>query len=86
MEVDFSKVSIEKALQNKFKNADFQVADLHYYTPAQDFDTIVFNEAFYYINTNVKAKVVNRILSKLKKDGYFNHLHFWRRYRMLGVF
>ena len=48
---------------------DFQVADLHYYTPPQEFDVIVFNEAFYYINDNVRAKVLNRILGKLKQGG-----------------
>lgn len=67
--VDFSKVSIETATHHHFKNADFKVADLHYYKPPQEFDVIVFNEAFYYINDIVRAKVLNRILGTLKKDG-----------------
>ena len=67
--VDFSKFSIQTANKYKFKNAVFQVADLHYYKPPQEFDVIVFNEAFYYINQTVKAKVLNRVLDKLKKDG-----------------
>ena len=67
--VDFSKVSIKTATKYNFKNSDFQVADLHYYKPPQEFDVIVFNEAFYYINDNVRAKVLNRILGKLKHGG-----------------
>jgi SAM-dependent methyltransferase len=67
--VDFSKVSIKTATKYNFKNSDFQVADLHYYKPPQEFDVIVFNEAFYYINDNVRAKVLNRILGKLKNGG-----------------
>ena len=67
--VDFSKVSIKNATNYNFKNSDFQVADLHYYKPPQEFDVIVFNEAFYYINEVVKAKVLNRILGTLKKGG-----------------
>ena len=67
--VDFSKVSIKFATNCKFDNADFQVADLHYYTPPQEFDVIVFNEAFYYINDAVRAKVLSRILWKLKQGG-----------------
>lgn len=67
--VDFSKVSIKSATKCNFNNADFQVADLHYYTPPQEFDIIVFNEAFYYINDAVRAKVLKRILGKLKQGG-----------------
>ena len=67
--VDFSKVSIKTATKYNFKNSDFQVSDLHYYKPPQEFDVIVFNEAFYYINDNVRAKVLNRILGKLKHGG-----------------
>ena len=40
-----------------------------YYTPPQEFDVIVFNEAFYYINDAVRAKVLKRILGKLKQGG-----------------
>jgi len=67
--VDFSKVSIKTATKYNFKNSDFQVADLHYYKPPQEFDVIVFNEAFYYINDAVRAKVLKRILGKLKQGG-----------------
>ena len=67
--VDFSKVSIKTATNYNFKNANFQIADLHYYTPPQEFDVIVFNEAFYYINDTVRTKVLNRILGKLKEGG-----------------
>lgn len=67
--IDFSKVSIKNATKYNFKNSDFQVADLHYYKPPQEFDVIVFNEAFYYINDAVRAKVLNRVLGTLKKGG-----------------
>ena len=67
--VDFSEFSIETANKYNFKNTDFKAADLHYYKPPQEFDVIVFNEAFYYINDTVRARVLNRILGKLKKDG-----------------
>lgn len=67
--VDFSKVSIKNAKKHNFKNTDFLVADLHYYKPPQEFDVIVFNEAFYYINDTVREKVLGRVLGKLKKNG-----------------
>jgi SAM-dependent methyltransferase len=67
--IDFSKVSIKTACRYSFKNSDFQVADLHYYKPPQDFDVVVFNEAFYYINNAVRTKVLNRVLERLKKGG-----------------
>ena len=67
--VDFSKVSIKKAKKFNFKNSNFIVADLHYYTPDQNYDVIIFNEAFYYINQKLKSDVLERVLSKLKDDG-----------------
>lgn len=67
--IDFSKFSIETANKYNFKNTDFHVGDLHYYKPPQEFDVIIFNEAFYYINDTVKARVLNRVLGKLKKGG-----------------
>ena len=45
--VDFSQVSIKKAKKFNFDNSKFVVADLHYYTPDQNYDAIIFNEAFY---------------------------------------
>jgi trans-aconitate methyltransferase len=67
--IDFSKVSIEKANKFKFNNSKFVVADLHYYTPDQNYDVIVFNEAFYYINNKLKSVVLDRVLSHLKDGG-----------------
>ena len=42
---------------------------MHYYTPDQNYDIIVFNEAFYYINHKLKSEVLERILSKLNDNG-----------------
>ena len=67
--IDFSEVSIKKAKEYEFDNSDFEVADVHYFTPSQEFDVIVFNEAFYYIHDSVKAKVLERVISKLKPNG-----------------
>jgi len=67
--IDFSEVSIKKAKKHQFSNSEFYVADLHYYTPTQEFDVIVFNEAFYYIHNSVKAKALERVISKLKPNG-----------------
>lgn len=67
--VDFSKVSIRKAKKFNFEKSKFIVADLHYYTPDQNYDIIVFNEAFYYINHKLKSEVLERILSKLNDNG-----------------
>ena len=45
------------------------IADLHYYTPDQNYDAIIFNEAFYYINQKLKSDVLERVLSKLNTNG-----------------
>lgn len=67
--VDFSKVSIKKAKKFNFDNSKFVVADLHYYTPEENYDAIIFNEAFYYINHKLKSDVLERVLSKLNTNG-----------------
>ena len=67
--VDFSKVSIDKAKKKRFPNSEFITADAITYKPGRKFDAIVFNEAFYYIHDTEKAKVLNRMLDHLHKDG-----------------
>ena len=67
--VDFSQVSIKKAKKFNFDNSKFVVADLHYYTPEENYDAIIFNEAFYYINHKLKSDVLERVLSKLNTNG-----------------
>ena len=67
--VDFSQVSIKKAKKFNFDNSKFVVADLHYYTPEENYDAIIFNEVFYYINQKLKSDVLERILSKLNTNG-----------------
>jgi|TARA_Y100000385_G_scaffold289973_1_gene361244 SAM-dependent methyltransferase len=67
--IDFSEVSVKKAREHQYSNSEFFVADLHYYRPSQEFDVIVFNEAFYYIHNNIKAKALERVISKLKPNG-----------------
>lgn len=67
--VDFSSVSIERAKQHSFRDADYFVADLHDYTPDKSYDVIIFNEAFYYIHDSEKENVLKRVLSKLNTNG-----------------
>lgn len=67
--VDYSKVSVLEAKEKKLKKADFLVADLHYYEPSDEFDVVVLNEAFYYINDKLKETVIKRILNCLKENG-----------------
>lgn len=67
--VDYAAASIEKARKRQLPNAEFQVADALHFEPARVFDVIVFNEAFYYIEDSHKKTVLERMLTKLAKDG-----------------
>lgn len=67
--VDFSSVSIQKAIAKNFPNSEFVAADAIKFYPSRSFDVIVFNEAFYYIHDSEKANVLNRMLAHLSKDG-----------------
>lgn len=67
--VDFSKVSIEKAKEKGYKKAFFETADAITFSPKQNFDVIVFNEAFYYIHDTEKQNVLDRMLASLTKEG-----------------
>lgn len=67
--IDFSKVSIEKALKHNFPNSNFEVADVVNFQPLQNFDAIIFNEAFYYIHDSERTNVLNRMLDCLNDNG-----------------
>lgn len=67
--VDYAKESIKMAEAQDFPNAEFKTKDLLDFTPPQDFDTIILNEAFYYIHDSKKNKVISTIINHLKKDG-----------------
>jgi trans-aconitate methyltransferase len=67
--IDYSKVSIEKAQAKNFPRAEFQCADMHTYTPEGEFDIIIFNEAFYYINAAAREGVLDRVIRHLAPDG-----------------
>ena len=67
--IDFSKVSIEKAREKNFDNAEFECADLHNFKPKRKFDIIVFNEVFYYIHETERDNVLQRMIDHLEDDG-----------------
>lgn len=67
--VDFSRESIKIASGKHLPKAEFLAADAVKFQPKQDFDVIVFNEAFYYIHETEKQNVLNRMLKNLTQDG-----------------
>jgi 2-polyprenyl-3-methyl-5-hydroxy-6-metoxy-1,4-benzoquinol methylase len=67
--MDFSSESIKQASEKNFKDAQFKVADLHYFKPKKKYDVIVFNEAFYYIHDSKKANVLATMIKALKTNG-----------------
>jgi trans-aconitate methyltransferase len=67
--VDYAQASIEKARERQLPQAEFEVADALHFEPVSEFDVIVFNEAFYYIEDRYKRRVLDRILGKLSKNG-----------------
>lgn len=67
--VDYSDVSIKIANRKNLVNAENVVADIHTYNPDLNFDIIIFNEAFYYVNNDLKVDVLNRFVDKLKPNG-----------------
>ncbi len=67
--LDFSKESIKKAKQKNLKNAQFQTADAVTFQPKENFDIIIFNEAFYYIHDTEKANVLTRMMKNLNDKG-----------------
>lgn len=87
--VDFSKVSVEKAAEKNFENAEFVCADVHKFTPKRKFDIIVFNEVFYYIHETERANVLSRMIDHLEDDGiiitsiYREAPHLWEYFDIL---
>lgn len=67
--VDFSSVSIEKAKAKNYPKSRFIAEDILKYSPAENFDVIIFNEAFYYIPDNEKARVLDLMLDHLNPNG-----------------
>jgi len=67
--VDFSSVSIEKAKAKQFPDAEFLAVDAIKFRPERDYDTIVFNEVFYYIPETKKTAVLDLMLDHLTNDG-----------------
>lgn len=67
--LDFSKESIKIASEKNLPKAEFLAADAVKFQPQQDFDVIVFNEAFYYIHETEKQNVLDRMLSNLTDGG-----------------
>ncbi|OYQ34686.1 SAM-dependent methyltransferase [Flavobacterium cyanobacteriorum] len=82
--IDFSKVSIEKAILKNFPNAEFQCRDIHNFNPERKFDVIVFNEVFYYIHEKERMNVLQKMISHLEDNGiiiasiYREAPHLWK--------
>ena len=67
--VDFSSESIRQAKTYNYPKTTFVTADAIEYQPRQNFDIIIFNEAFYYIPDSKKPEVMDRMLSHLNPNG-----------------
>lgn len=67
--MDFSSESIKQAGKKNLKDAEFKVADLHYFMPKKKYDVIVFNEAFYYVHDSEKANVLKTMMDSLTENG-----------------
>lgn len=67
--LDFSKESIKIASKKKLPKAEFVSADAVKFQPKQQFDVIIFNEAFYYIHETEKQTVLERMLTNLTQKG-----------------
>ena len=67
--MDFSSESIKQAVEKNLKDAEFKVADLHYFKPEKAYDVIVFNEAFYYVHDSEKANVLLIMMDALTENG-----------------
>lgn len=69
MGMDFSSESIKLASKKDLPNTRFLTADAVKFHPEQQFDIIVFNEAFYYIHDSEKQNVLSRMLNNLSENG-----------------
>ena len=69
MGLDFSSESIKLAAKKNLPKTKFIAADAVKFHPEQEFDIIVFNEAFYYIHDSEKQNVLTRMLDSLTPNG-----------------
>jgi predicted TPR repeat methyltransferase len=67
--VDFSSNAIQRAKNNNYPNSEFLVADIHHFTPNQNFDIIIFNEVLYYLEDQMT--IVEKFANYFNKQGYF---------------
>lgn len=67
--VDFSAISIEKAIKKQHFKAQFETNDVQLFEPKQKFDIIIFNEIFYYIMDSKKKPVLELMKSYLNPNG-----------------
>lgn len=65
--IDISGTALTKLFERQDEKTSFVKADAETYTPTEQFDIIVFNEALYYFHNPLKA--VERYSRALKKDG-----------------
>lgn len=69
MGLDFSSESIKLATRKNLPKTRFLAADAVKFHPQQQFDVIIFNEAFYYIHDSEKQNVLTRMLENLTPEG-----------------
>ena len=67
--IDFSSVSIEKALAKKLPRSDYRSVDIIQFKPRCEFDVIIFNEVFYYIPESEKTRVMEQLFDSLTENG-----------------
>jgi len=74
--VDISEVALEKALKRTKKNGrtdknSFVNSDFLGYTPAQDFDVILFRESLYHVPYGQVLPILEKYSKHLKENGVF---------------
>ncbi len=67
--VDYAEVSVNMAKKQGYPKATFETHDLLDFTPKDNYDAIILNEAFYYIHDSERTRVLNNILSGLNDNG-----------------
>jgi 2-polyprenyl-3-methyl-5-hydroxy-6-metoxy-1,4-benzoquinol methylase len=69
MGIDFSSVSIDKALSKNLPRSDYRSVDIIKFKPEQQFDVIIFNEVFYYIPDSEKNRIMKLMFDTLTENG-----------------
>ena len=67
--IDFSSVSIKKALVKELPRSEYRSIDIIRFDPSRNFDVIIFNEVFYYIPESEKGRVMDLMLDSLNENG-----------------